>query len=109
MEFLIISVQDTSFGFDAVHRVELAGGVYYIRFTYNDTDDSWNFSLYDSQMEPIMLSIKIVPRFPLDIFVTSNEKPAGLFVAITDLDRIGRDDFQNGKAKFAFFPDSGTI
>ncbi len=109
MEFIIIDVQDPSFGFDAMHRVELAGGVYYIRFTYNDTDDSWSFGLYDTLMEPIMLGIKIVPRFPLDIFITNKEKPDGTFIAITDLERIGREDFQNGLAKFTFFPTSGKV
>lgn len=80
------------------------GYEYYIRFTYNLRGDYWKFSLYDSLNEPIVLGIKIVPRFPLNVFCGVTKLPDGGFVARTKLDRIGRNDFVDGKAQFIFCP-----
>ena len=101
MEYIIIEVPDMN---DSVSRVVLAGNAYLIRFTYNDTCDYWKFSLYNSQNEPIVLGIKIVPRFPLNVFYGVTKLPDGVFGVMTKLDRIGRNDFINGNAKFVFCP-----
>lgn len=101
MEYTIIEVPDMN---DSVSRVVLAGTPYLIRFTYNDTKDYWKFGLYNTQNEPIVIGIKIVPRFPLNVFYGVTKLPYGVFGVITNLDRIGRDDFANGKAQFIFCP-----
>lgn len=101
MEYIIIEVPDMN---DSISRVVLAGTAYLIRFTYNDTCDYWKFSLYNAQNEPIVLGIKIVPRFPLNVFYGVTKLPDGVFGVMTKLDRIGRKDFLNGNAQFVFCP-----
>lgn len=101
MEYTIIEVPDMN---DSISRIVLSGKQYNIRFTYNDTCDYWKFSLYDAQSNPIVLGIKIVPQFPLNVFYGVSEIPSGVFGVLTKLDRIGRNDFLDGKAKFIFVP-----
>lgn len=101
MEYTIIEVPDMN---DSVSRVVLAGTAYLIRFTYNDTCDYWKFSLYNAQNEPIVLGIKIVPRFPLNVFYGVTKLPDGVFGVMTKLERIGRNDFVDGNAQFVFCP-----
>lgn len=101
MEVIIIDVPDMN---DSVSRIILNGKAYLIRFTYNDTFDYWRFGLYTTQSEPIVSGIKIVPSFPLNLFCGAAELPDGIFGVKTKLDRIGRDDFLNGKAQFIFCP-----
>ena len=100
MEYLVIDVPDMN---DSVSRVVLKNKEYQFRFTYNDTFNYWKFSLYDSTKSPIVESIKIVPLYPLNLFHGLTKIPDGVFGALTKLDRIERDDFRNGKAKFIFF------
>ena len=101
MKYITIEVPDMN---DSVSRIVLNGQQYNIRFTYNDTCDYWKFSLYDSQMEPIVLGIKIVPQFPLNVFYGVSKIPSGIFGTMTKLERIGRNDFLDGKAEFIFVP-----
>ena len=101
MDYIIIEVPDMN---DSVSRVVLNGVAYYIRFTYNDTGDYWKFGLYDSLKEPIVVGIKIVPNFPLNLFYGVTRLPFGVFGVTANLDRIGRNDFKRGNAKFIFAP-----
>ena len=101
MEYTVIEVPDLN---DSISRIVLSGTAYLIRFTYNDTGDYWKFSLYNSQSEPIILGIKIVPNFPLNLFFGVTRLPFGVFGVKTKLDRIGRAAFRNGEAKFIFCP-----
>ena len=48
--------------------------------------------------------MKIVPQFPLNVFLGLTRIPAGVFGAMSKLDRIGRNDFKNGNAQFIFCP-----
>ncbi len=99
MEYTIIEVPYMN---DSLSRVALNGNYYQIRFTYNDTKDHWTFGLYDDQGSPIALGIKIVPRVPLNVFFGVNSLPLGVFGVMTSLERVGHDDFKDGKAKFIF-------
>lgn len=99
MEKLIISVPDLN---DSFSRVVLSGSAYFIRFTYNDTFDYWTFGVYDTQKNPIVTGIKIVPRFPLNLFQLNDNIPLGVFNVSSELDRIGRDDFLKANAEFCF-------
>lgn len=101
MEYIVIEVPDMN---DSVSRVVLNGVQYQIRFSYNDTKDYWKFSLYNSLNEPIVLGIKIMPRFPLNVFYGVTKLPDGIFGVFTKLEHIGRDDFKNGNAQFIFCP-----
>lgn len=101
MQYTIIEVPNSN---DTISRIVLNGKQYNIRFTYNDTCDYWKFSLYDDQVKPIVLGIKIVPQFPLNAFCGITNMPNGVFGVMTKLDRIGRYDFRDGKAEFIFAP-----
>ena len=99
MEYIEIEVPDMN---DSVSRITLNETVYQIRFTYNDTKDYWKFGLYTATGDPIIVGMKIVPQFPLNLFHNFASLPFGVFGVFTKLERIGRDDFKNGKAKFVF-------
>lgn len=101
MEYTAIEVPDMN---DSVSRVILSGTAYLIRFTYNDTGKYWKFGLYTTRSEPIVVGIKIVPRFPLNTFFGVSDLPFGIFGVMTKLELVGRNDFVNGKAKFIFCP-----
>jgi hypothetical protein len=103
MEYTIIEVPDMN---DSLSRVVLCKTQYQIRFTYNDTKDYWTFGIYDTQGSPIAIGVKVVPGTVLNLFFGRMEMPQGAFGVITNLDRVGRDDFNNGKAKFIFTPAS---
>ena len=101
MNYTVIEVPDRN---DSMSRVVLNGTPYFIRFSYNDTGDYWKFGLYSTQNEPIVIGIKIVPQFPLNVFYGVTKLPDGVFGVISRLERIGRNDFKNGNAKFIFCP-----
>lgn len=101
MDYIVIEVPDMN---DSVSRIVLNGTAYHIRFTYNDTGDYWKFGLYTTKDEPIVVGCKIVPNFPLNASYRESNLPSGVFCVVTKLDRIGRQDFVNGKAKFYFCP-----
>lgn len=99
MDYIIIEVPDMN---DSVSRIVLNGKQYHIRFTYVDSGDYWTFGLMDSLHNPIRVGIKIVPQFPLNLFCGTKEMPNGVFGVLTELKRVGRRDFVDGKAKFIF-------
>ena len=101
MEYIIIEVPDMN---DSVSRIVLGNTPYLIRFSYNDSYDYWKFSLYDVQNNPITLGVKIVPRFPLNVFYGVTNLPDGIFGVITKSEHIGRKDFVEGRAQFIFCP-----
>lgn len=99
MEYTIIEVPDLN---DSVSKVVLGSKQYQIRFTYNDTFDHWTFGLYDSLGTPIRVGVKIVPQYPLNLFWGVEDAPSGVFGVLSNLERIGRNDFVDGKATFIF-------
>ena len=101
MDYTTIEVPDMN---DSVSRIVLNGVAYQIRFTWNDTGGYWKFSVYDPQSQPIVVGIKIVPRFPINLFYGVTRLPSGVFGVMTKLDRIGRRDFVDGNATFVFCP-----
>ena len=101
MEYIIIDIPDIN---DSISRIMLGNMYCQIRFTYNDTKDYWSFGLYDEQENPVAIGIKIVPQMVLNLFFGINEMPKGAFGVITNLKRLGRNDFKDGKAKFVFVP-----
>lgn len=99
-KYIEITVPDEN---DSMSSVTLDQKLYYLRFTYNDTFDIWRLSVYDSKENPIIEGIKIVPSISLNMFCPSSAGlPKGLFFTMTNLDRIGRNDFANGNAKFCY-------
>ncbi len=101
MDYISIEIPDMN---DSVSRIVLNGTVYLIRFTYTDTKDYWKFGIYSSTNEPILVGAKIVPNFPLNLFCAASGLPDGIFGAVSNNDRIGRQDFVNGDAEFRFYP-----
>lgn len=101
MDYIIIEVPDLN---DSISRIVLLGKQYQLRFTWNDTGGFWSFGLMDSLGAPLLIGTKIVPQFPLNLFYGTDNLPLGVFAALTEKDRIGRQDFVNGKAQFVFIP-----
>lgn len=101
MERLEITPPDFN---DSFSRVVLSGKQYLIRFSYIDTFGYWTFGLYTTLQEPIVEGVKIVPNFPLNLFYSNSDMPNGVFGVYTELEKVGRDDFFNGKAIFAYIP-----
>ena len=58
----------------------------------------------DALGAPLLIGVRIVPQFPLNLFYGTQELPVGVFAALTELESIGRSDFLNGKAQFVFIP-----
>ena len=106
MRIIEIFVPDLN---DSFSRVELDGTQYYIRFSWNDSAARWSFSLYTIQKEPLAVGIRIIPRFPLNLQIINEIFPFGVFGVYSDLESIGRNDFLNGKAQFAYIPASQGV
>ena len=87
---------------DSFSRVVLDGEQYAIRFTWNMFANRWSFGLYTVQHEPIVVGIRIVPHFPLNLQLRDSSLPNGVFGVYTEHDEVGRMDFVNGKARFVF-------
>ena len=102
MDYLVIEVPDEN---DSMVDIVLDDVFYILRFTYNDTKDYWTFGVYDDAENPIAIGMKIVPGTPCNIFFGATQLP-GVFGVITNLDRVGRDDFVNGKAEFVFISET---
>ena len=87
---------------DSFSRVVLDGKPYLIRFTFNDAANRWLFGLYTMQKEPLAVGIRIVSNFPLNLQIMDDNFPLGIFGVYTHLPSVGRDDFKNGNAIFAY-------
>ena len=87
---------------DSFSRVVLDGTQYLIRFTWNDTAQRWSFGLYTIQKEPLVQGQRMIPRFPLNLQIVDDTFPRGIFGVYSDFESVGRDDFINGKAIFAY-------
>jgi hypothetical protein len=92
---------------DSFSKAVLNGVEYSLRFTWNDTKARWSFGVYTILREPIVQGIKLVPKFPINIQYIDKRLPAGMFAVYTNLDAIGRSDFIEGRAVFAFIPPAG--
>ena len=101
MDYIIIEVPDMN---DSTSRITLRGKQYQIRFTWNDTGGFWTFGLSDALGAPLLIGVRIVPQFPLNLFYGTQELPVGVFTALTEKESIGRADFQNGTVQFVFIP-----
>ncbi len=69
---------------------------------FRDTGDYWKFGIYTALNEPIVIGVKIVPQFPLNVFCGVTNLPFDVFGVLSKLDRIDRHDFAEGRAQFIF-------
>lgn len=89
---------------DSFSRLVLQGKEYLVRFTYSNRDDSWTFGLFKGNKEPIITAIKMVPCFPINRYFKTSDMPDGVFGVLTKLEKVGRNAFTSGDAKFVFIP-----
>lgn len=89
---------------DSFSRIVLENREYRIRFTYNGAGDYWTFGIYNTEENCILQRRKIVPVSPINHFDTGVDMPPGLFGCFTKLKKVGRNDFNNGNAQFAYIP-----
>lgn len=87
---------------DSFCSAVLDGVEYWLRFTWNEFAQRWYFGLYTSRREPIVTGLRIVPQFPLNIQYIDERIPLGIFAAWTNDAEIGRRDFVEGRAGFAY-------
>lgn len=100
-DYIQIDVPDKN---ESVSRIKLLGNPYNIRFTWNDTGNYWKFGLYDDLLVPIVIGMKLVPQFTVNLFFGLRKLPFGAFGVKTKNERIGRYDFLSGTAQFIFVP-----
>lgn len=93
---------------DSISRVSLDKRQYFLRFTYRDTGDYWVLGIYDSLQNIIVSGIKIVPQFPVNLFIGNPDLPDGIFGVLTKQDRVGHKDFWDDTASFVFIPTEGN-
>lgn len=62
------------------------------------------FGIMDSKGNPLLLGVKVVPQFPLNLFYGTDDLPLGIFTALTKKDKVERKDFTSGAAQFVFVP-----
>jgi hypothetical protein len=105
MERIEILVPDMN---DSFSKAVLDGKEYLLRFTWNDTAGRWNFGIYTVLREPIIQGIKLVPQFPVNLQYIDERLPSGIFGVYTKLEVIGRKDFIDKKAVFAYIPNGGV-
>lgn len=99
MKFTVISVPRMN---DSFSRIVLDNKVWEIRFTYNHPTDCWKFGLFDTERNPVIQDIKIVPGIPINHSFWKRPYPNVLFAVKTKLDRVGHEDFWNGNAEFFY-------
>lgn len=100
---MVISITVPDYN-DSFTRIVLDEREYLLRFTWNESSEFWNFGVYDIYEIPIATSMKILPNCPLSIWHMNSQMPYGEFGVITELDRIGRNDFKDKKAEFVYIP-----
>jgi hypothetical protein len=81
---------------------EIDKKVFYLRFTWNETSKRWLFGIYTDERKPIVQMVKIVPQFPLLFNHIDERLPSGTFGVYTALKSVGRQDFKENKAIFAY-------
>jgi hypothetical protein len=58
----------------------------------------------DSLGTPLLLGVKMVPQFPLNLLFGRDDMPSGIFAVLTEKESVGRQDFADGTARFVFVP-----
>lgn len=88
---------------DSFTRIVLEGEEYLFRFSYNYVGGFWTMGIYQNESTPIVSGVKIVPTFPVNWYFRQYiELPKGILAVITKLDKIGRNDFVDGNARFVY-------
>ena len=101
MQQIEIAIPDLN---DSYSRVVLDKVQYLLRMSWNETGQYWYFGLHKPDKTPILQGIKVVPRFPLNLGYVDDDIPFGLLCVYSDKERIGRYDFIDGTAIFAYIP-----
>ncbi len=102
----IIEVPDMN---DSMTEFVIDETVYLLRFTYSEKYDCWNFGIYDMNEDPVVAMTRIVPNYPLVSHIVKSNMPKGNFAAVSLVDRIGYEDFQNGNVQFMYYTDDEYI
>ena len=96
MDYFVIEVPDMN---DSVVKVSLQSRLYQLRFTWNDTGGYWMFGVMDSLGTPMLLGVKMVPQFPLNLLFGRDDMPSGIFAVLTE----------NGERRSAGFLPMGLL
>lgn len=78
MDYFVIEVPDMN---DSVVKVSLQSRLYQLRFTWNDTGGYWMLGVMDSLGTPLLLGVKMVPQFPLNLLFGRDDMPGSAAAA----------------------------
>jgi hypothetical protein len=85
---------------DSFSEITVGAERFLLRFTYNDTFDFWAFGVYELNRAPVIAGMKVVPNFPLNLFLQVRRFENTVFIAASKLPRIGLRGFWDGAAQF---------
>lgn len=85
-------------------RIVLENKIYMLKFEWNEYGKYWTFGIYTALQEPIVQSIKVISKFPLNLQYIDSRLPNGVFGIYTEKERVLRSDFKNRNAIFAYIP-----
>lgn len=94
MDYFVIEVPDMN---DSVVKVSLQSRLYQLRFTWNDTGGYWMLGVMDSLGTPLLLGVKMVPQFPLNLLFGRDDMPSGIFAVLTEKESVGRQVLPMGR------------
>ena len=90
MDYFVIEVPDMN---DSVVKVSLQSRLYQLRFTWNDTGGYWMLGVMDSLGTPLLLGVKMVPQFPLNLLFGRDDMPSGIFAErFAKVSRFGQSE-----------------
>lgn len=90
---------------DFVVEADLEGVTYFLHLAWNSEAGYWVMAIENASNEAILNGVVLSPNTPLLKSFHYLTVPPGEFVAYVDdamVERIGRDDFLNGKAQLVY-------
>lgn len=93
---------------DSVSRISLEDNEYKLRFTYNESGNFWSLGIKNANDDILVSSIRIVPNFPLNVFLGTKDAPKGIFVCICNNGDIDKYAFVDGRAHMCYM-ESGEV
>lgn len=97
---------------DIVVSVNLDDKAYKIRFCWNSIGAFWALQLWNSDKEPLLCNLKLVPNFPILMNHHRPGIPAGEFLVITNDKKLTRQSFADDSASFVYVTEEewhGTV
>lgn len=89
-------------------QITLDGDIFILEFKWNALNEFWMMNIYDGQVNPIVLGIKLVPNYPLLSQYIKDGMPRGEIVCqniVGSTDEISRFDM-NQKFQLVYYTEA---